>query len=284
VQLRREQSTSIARPGQVARAEQTPVGELALGDVPWPSGPDAVRIARVQDHSFLAAPIRRGSTVIDLGMNTGQFAATMMSVFGCSVVGVEPARALFDRIPRLPGLTAERAAITRRGESAEFFLSANPLAGTTDKRLSEPGASRIEVPGTTLADILDRHGVERTPLVKVDIEGGEIPMLDSASFETLRRVDQFTIEFHDFLDPAQAADVRRVTQRLQAAGFAHMTFSSRNNMDVLFVNRARIPFTPLHRCAVAIMYKYRRGIARNLNRRMFYWRAAREARASISVA
>ncbi|MFL5864151.1 MAG: FkbM family methyltransferase [Solirubrobacteraceae bacterium] len=258
-------------PEEADHLEHAPLGARALGDVPRPAGPDAVRVARVQDHSFLAAPIRPGSTVIDLGMNTGQFATTMISVFGCSVVGVEPAAALFDQIPKIPGLSAEQAAITAHGESAEFFLSADPLAGTTDKRLSAPNAQTIEVAGTTLAEILERHSVERTPLVKVDIEGAEIPMLDEASEETLQRVDQFTIEFHDFFDPAQAGDVQRVKKRLRSAGFAEMTFSPKN-MDVLFVNRSRVPFTGVHRCAIAVLYKYRRGVTRNVRRRMLDWR------------
>ena len=215
-------------------------------------------------------------------MNTGQFATTMISVFGCSVVGVEPAPTLFNQIPKIPRLTAQRAAITGHGESVQFFLSPDPLAGTTDKRLSGRHAPTIEVGGTTLAAILDRHSVERTPLVKVDIEGGEIPMLDNASLETLQRVDQFTIEFHDFLDPDQAADVDRIKRRLRSAGFAHLAFSS-NNMDVLFVNQLRVPFTGFHRCAVAMMYKYRRGITRNVRRRIVDWRTAREPGALVGA-
>lgn len=238
---------------------------MDLGDNVWPVGPDAVRIARLAEHSFLAAPITPGSTVIDLGMNSGQFAATMISRFGCSVVGVEPAPELFESIPDVPGLTAEHAAVTGDGRLATLSLSSSPLAATIDPRLSEPDAPTVAVDGVTLAELLDRHDVARTPLVKVDIEGAEIEMIDTASPETLRRAAQFTIEFHDFLDPAQAGDVRRAKARLRSAGFVEMAFST-DNTDVLFINRSQIAFTAAHQLAAAVLYKYPRGVIRHFAR------------------
>ena len=67
----------------------------------------------------------------------------------------------------------------------------------------------------TLAALLDKHGLDRATLVKVDIEGAELPMLESTSLQTLQRVDQFTLEFHDFVAPSQADDVHRAKQRLR---------------------------------------------------------------------
>ena len=70
---------------------------------------DSFRVARVAEHSFLAAPVTPGSTVVDLGVNLGEFAKTMVSDFGCSVVGVEPEPKRF-RLT-VDGLTVEPLAI-----------------------------------------------------------------------------------------------------------------------------------------------------------------------------
>lgn len=227
---------------------------------------DSIRIARVADHSFVAAPISPQSVVVDLGVNEGEFAIAMIERFGCSVIGLEPVPYLFSALPQLSGLTVESLAITAGASSARLHINSSSTAATTVTQLSDSTAPTVEVEGITLAGLLDRHGVVRASLVKVDIEGAEIEMLDDASLETLQRVDQFTIEFHDFLTTDLAAGVRRAKQRLRSAGFAELSLSG-DNSDVLFVNRARISFSPVHRAAAALAYKYPRGLRRKLDRR-----------------
>jgi hypothetical protein len=191
-----------------------------------PRAPDSFRTARVAEHTFLAAPITPGCTIVDLGVNLGGFSTSMIRKFGCSVVGVEPVPELFEAITGTHGLTVEHLAI-----SAE---------------------------------------------VKVDIEGAEIEMFETTPVETLQRIDQFSIEFHGFLDSRQADDIQRVKQRLRSAGFSEMAFST-DNTDVLFVNQARVPFASAQKAAAAVLYKYPRGISRNLQRRCDDSQRARRA-------
>jgi FkbM family methyltransferase len=228
--------------------------------------PDAIRIARVADHSFLAAPIDSASTVLDLGVNTGAFAIGMVERFGCRVIGVEPVPHLFLGLRSLTGVTVEQFAMT--SSNAPVSLNLNPSAcATIDQRLTQPGAEEVEVDGITLDALLDRHRLERVDLVKVDIEGAEHPTLDAAPREVLQRVDQFTVEFHDFLHPELAQSVRATRRRLRGAGFAELCLSG-DNSDVLFVNRARIPFGFGLQTAAAVSQKYPRALRRKLGRRV----------------
>jgi FkbM family methyltransferase len=229
-------------------------------------GPESIRIARIADHSFLAAPITPASIVVDLGVNMGAFAMAMIEAYGCAVVGAEPVPQLFAALPAVDGLAVERLAITADGGPTTLYLNQATCA-TIHEGLSQSDAPSVEVEGITLAGLLDRHLLERVPLVKVDIEGAEIAMIESATLATLKRVDQFTIEFHDFLDPGLAGAVRRARQRLRSAGFVDFKLS-RDNSDVLFVNRSRIPFGAVQRTAAAVTHKYPRGIARKLDRRV----------------
>ncbi len=226
---------------------------------------DAIRIARIADHSFLSAPITPSSVVVDLGVNAGEFAIAMIDHFGCTVVGVEPVPELYAALPELEGLTVDPLAITPDGKSATLHINPSSTAATIDQRLSHPDAPTVVVHGITLAGFLDRHGLQRAPLVKVDIEGAEIAMIQNATLQTLQRVDQFTIEFHDFLHPEMAEDVRRTETRLRSAGFAELSLSG-DNSDILFVNRTQIPFHVVHQTAAALTYKYPRGIARKIQR------------------
>ncbi len=236
--------------------------------------PDAIRIARVADHSFLSAPIGRTSAVLDLGVNTGAFASAMVDRFGCHVIGVEPVPQLFAALGGLTGVTVEQFAITADGEPVTLFINRSSCA-TIDARLSQPSADAVEVPGITLAALLERHRLDRAALVKVDIEAAEHAMIDTAPLEVLQRVDQFTIEFHDFLHPELVDSVRTTRDRLRAAGFAELSLSG-DNCDVLFVNRARIPFGPGLRAAAALSQKYPRALRRKLARRLHNLRSGRE--------
>lgn len=193
----------------------------------------------------------------------------MIAKFGCRVVGVEPVPELFEKLPVSDHLLVHRLAITSDGSPAAMYVeeggdAANSESATICEGLSR-GASSVRVDGITLEQLLDRHRLDRVSLAKVDIEGAEIPMLDTASTRTLRRVDQFSVEFHDFLDPALGQSVDRIKERLRSAGFAQFTFS-RGNTDVLFVNREHIRFEPAIRLAMAVFYKYPRGVRRRLRR------------------
>jgi FkbM family methyltransferase len=228
--------------------------------------PDALRMARIAGHSFLTAPLRPGAAVLDLGVNHGEFAIEILTRFGCRVFGVEPVPELFAALPTLPGLTVEQLAVTGNGGPARLYVNQSTCA-TIQESLSQSGAPTVEVAGVTLAGLLDRHGVEQVALVKVDIEGAELAMLAGASDETLRRTDQITIEFHDFLDPGLRGPVRESRRRLRDAGFAELAMS-RDSSDVLFVNRSRIAFGAGHKLAATLTQKYPRGIGRIAARKL----------------
>jgi len=221
-------------------------------------------VERLAGHSFLSAPLTRDSVVVDLGVNEGAFAHAIIRHYGCRVVGVEPVPELFETVPTDDRLTVERRAVTGDGGPATLYVNPSTCA-TIQASLAHREAPAQRVDGTTLEGLLDRHGVERAALVKVDIESAELDLLEGSSHETLRRADQFTIEFHDFLDPELAAPTERAKQRLRAAGFSELALS-RDNTDVLFVNAARLPFGRLRRAAVAVTHKYPRGLARLLRR------------------
>jgi len=223
-----------------------------------------LRVERLAGHSFLSAPLSRESVVIDLGVNEGAFAHAIIRDYGCRVVGVEPVPELFETVPADDRLIVERLAVTGDGGPATLYVNQSTCA-TIQASLAQHEAPAQRVAGTTLEGLLDRHGVERAALVKVDIESAELELLECSSPETLRRADQFTIEFHDFLDPELAAPTERAKQRLRAAGFSELALS-RDNTDVLFVNAARLPFGRARRTAVAVSHKYPRGMARLLRR------------------
>jgi hypothetical protein len=97
--------------------------------------------------------------------------------------------------------------------------------------------STIEVRAVTLSGFLAAAGLNRVDLVKFDIEGAEIEVLDSCSDEFLTAVPQLTIEFHDFLDLTPRSTVERVLRRLENLDFLVIGMWRQAYGDTLCVNR-----------------------------------------------
>jgi hypothetical protein len=80
-------------------------------------------------------------------------------------------------------------------------------------------------------------------VLKIDIEGAEIEVIDSLDDDLIKRVGQWTIEFHDSIGLTSPPDVERCVERIIKLGFHELFWSRyRNNMDVLLVNKDRFPF------------------------------------------
>jgi hypothetical protein len=120
-----------------------------------------------------------------------------------------------------------------------------------------------EVEVLDFPSVLGRLGVDRIDLMKVDIEGAELEMFASASDADLRRCNQITVEFHDFLYPEQSMQAEAIKRRLGALGFWIVNFSV-NNTDVLFVNAAATGTGRLQYLRLKYITKYAQGVPRRL--------------------
>lgn len=219
-------------------------------------------IARVAGHSFLLRPLRQpGAVAIDGGANLGGFARPLAR--RCRVLCVEPVPALAEGL-RQAGFAVERAALAERDGRARLELFQGTCASLAAEGRDDRVAA-IEVETLTLESLLARHGLRQVALLKLDIEGPESAILLQASAELLARIDQITVEFHDFLYPALAPEVDRAIARMEAAGFACFRFS-RDRSDVLFVNRERVPLGALRRWFLRGPYRLARGSLRWLVR------------------
>lgn len=220
-------------------------------------------VDRIEGHSFLSAALTADSVVVDLGINQANFAHDLHALTGCRVVGVEASPKLAEAAPRRDWLRVENVAITGADGPVSLHLNEGRDASLL-ATISEEDAGTVSVPGVTLQNFLNAQGISAIDLMKVDIEGAEIAMFDSTDDQVLENVAQITIEFHDFMDPAMAPDVARVKDRLRGLGFLCVNFS-RNNADVLFLNRRFIDVSAPGLIYMQAMYKYIRGIGRRLS-------------------
>ena len=76
-------------------------------------------------------------------------------------------------------------------------------------------------------------------MLKVDIEGAEIDMFNSTDDKVLKKINQITVEFHDFKKKDDKPVVRLINKRLASLGFIPVAYSkpSHEYYDMFFVNK-----------------------------------------------
>ena len=213
-------------------------------------------------HTFDGKMLGPDSTVIDLGANRGEFLSKVSKVYGCStLVAVEPNPELFKALAARSELIAINAAVSGSRGEARFAIDPNDLASRVVSRQTATDPAIVTVELITLEDVFSRAGVSKVDLLKIDIEGEEIPMLDAVSDETLRNIAQITIEFHDFCGLVSVNEVRRTISRLKNLGFYAARMSRIGHQDTWFINTKFRRVGPQMKVKI-ILLKYVRGIMR----------------------
>jgi FkbM family methyltransferase len=201
-------------------------------------------------------------TVVDCGSNRGEFAKHCAVRHGARVFSYEANPDLAAGLPELPGVTFVNAAVTGRPGSIEVHRAPG-MCSSVRFHESETGGSAI-VEGVTLEQIMTGNGIQRVDLLKLDIEGAELDVLERSSSEILSRCTQITCEFHDFIDRGDLPRIRGILENLRST-FVIVSLSVFNYGDVLFLNRAALAGRPLASAEV-LVHKYTAGLARMLRR------------------
>lgn len=188
------------------------------------------------DHTFFSGPITRKSTVLDLGANQGEFSRDIRDRYGCRVLAVEADPSIFSALSSEDSIQYVNHAIGGVDGEVQLLASSVPMASSIVAVPFEGTTSSVSVAGITLETLCQVYQIDRVDLLKVDIEGAEIAMFDTASDGFLReRIGQITIEFHDFCGLVTRADVNRIARRLRSLGYAEIRFCG--TYDALYVNR-----------------------------------------------
>lgn len=216
------------------------------------------KFTMLRGHHFLRGAVTPGSLVLDLGANHGEFATAILERFGCTPRLVEANPDLYDLLVADGRFRVLHCAASTHNGTITFNIARNDEGSSI---LSLPASSRygciheraVNVPSMTLEAIMTHFGLERLDLLKMDIEGAEVAILETCPGAVLRRIAQITVEFH--CDPSFGFGGRDraegVMDRLGDIGFARYDFSE-NLTDVLFVNHGLLGTTWFQRAGLRL--------------------------------
>ncbi len=224
-----------------------------------------MRSHRLHEHTFLPSLIGPGGIAIDCGANKGEFAQFLATRTGALVHAIEADPRLAKIIPQHPRITPHHYAVTGSGNEAMLNLGVESCSSI---HYQEAGnQERVKVPATTLDAFCQENAIEEIDLLKLDIEGEEIPVLENISDQLLARTKQMTVEFHDFLRPSERARIESILRNMGSRGFDTISFAYFSYRDTLFLNRRYYEMGVVERFSLIARSKYLAGTYRYVRAR-----------------
>ena len=206
-----------------------------------------VGVQKLRGHSFFGILLADPAVVVDAGAHRGEFFAALKSEYPISrALLIEANPALIGSLKETFGNEVDvlHAALVggHNDGLVAFTRSTNAEASTifSEWAAAYGIADRVDVPAVDLSHVTGELG-GRVDLVKLDVEGAEIDVLQTASTTDLASCGQLTVEFHHNRPPITRRDIERVCERLRCEGYAVVNANWPYVDDVLFVNVKTMP-------------------------------------------
>ena len=184
----------------------------------------------LEGHTFIDC-FDKKSVIIDLGANKGQFSKLMMEKYPQSTIIliegnphlIQDLKSTFGNKENIKIINVVIGPITQ--DSVKFYLSNNSKTSSIYKSIRdefevEKEINEVNLKMITLNDLFSLFNLEKIDLLKMDIEGAEWDILESFSKEDYKRVDQISVEFHDFVDPSLRKRSEQCIEKLKKFGYS----------------------------------------------------------------
>lgn len=178
--------------------------------------------------AFLRRHAARGSTVLDLGAHIGLFTVQLARSVGPTgrVISFEPAPATAAvlrqtiRYNRLEDVvTVREEALSGSSGEVELFDTGDECSNANSLVRTERTRASIRVTATTLDDLVEAERLD-VAVVKMDIEGSELSVLERAANLLSGQRPAMTIEVHPLELRAAGRDPKDVFDLLASHGYA----------------------------------------------------------------
>lgn len=225
---------------------------------------------QIEDHTFFTQFLGPESVVLDLGANRGAFSREMIARFGARCIAIEANPQLAHAIPPDPRLTVLNLAVGPESGVLPFFIAAHDERSSLSRMVAGENAEVLPVRVVRLGQLLTDLRFPRVDLIKFDIEGLEVEVLNSCPDDLLQSIPQLTVEFHDFNGMVPRKAIERTVERLLHLGFMMTRMWMRSYGDTLFLNRNQVTVDWLDRVRSRLVQRnwwwFQRFVRRKLGR------------------
>jgi FkbM family methyltransferase len=194
-------------------------------------------IETIYDHTVHPRYLGAQSHVLDLGANYGLFAKAITARFGCRCTAVEPSPEPFAAIAESPLISKLQAAAAAKSGTLPFHIAVDSVFSSLSSSPPSTVVQVIDVRALSLPDLFELVGISPLDLLKMDVEGTEIELLNTCPPSILQQIRQISVEFHDHCGITPAREVSATLARLHGLGFFSVRMSRNGHHDTWLINR-----------------------------------------------
>ena len=189
---------------------------------------------------FIKNQLYEGEVFIDIGANVGAYSLVASRLVGRSgkVIAFEPVGTIFQRLTenislnRLTNIIAEKRAVLDNNGMIDIYLSDRQNMGMSSifHFNSESGKSE-KVEAVSMDDYIEKRGISRISLIKIDIEGSEMLALKGMQRILERFHPKILIELKEETFTNSGYQAKNIIDFLVKAGYNMFIIDEQGNIS-----------------------------------------------------
>lgn len=187
---------------------------------------------------YVVGKLNDSSIAVDVGTGPeADFSRELVKLFGLKSFGFDPTRKHHGFLERISGrawpfFKFYKFALSDSKGDRRFYETADNVSGSFYRdhvNIKNDKISEYDAKTITLSDIFNLLNVSKIDVLKLDIEGAEYAVLESAGVDILEKISQLVVEFHhEIVGRFTALDTQRVIKYLKGLGYKVYTKDFRN--------------------------------------------------------
>jgi FkbM family methyltransferase len=177
-------------------------------------------IKEIKEHSFFEDKFNDQIVILDLGACRGEFTNEINSLYSIKkVILVEANPTNFRTLQNKENYILYNNVISSRdGDEIQFLEDTNsPYNGSIIFNYFNGTIHKIK--SISIKTIMKENNIDYIDLMKIDIEGSEYEILENFDEEDYKKINQITVEFHDFIDPSLKNRTFSIIQKMKNFGY-----------------------------------------------------------------
>ena len=208
--------------------------------------------------ALIESRLRPGDVFCDVGANIGYHSLLGSRAVGPSgkVIAIEASPMIYGKLlknlhlNRADNVEAVNVAVTAEPGQTPIYKGYDRNIGTASTDGSRGHGLEAVVQGLPLARILSAEDRKRLRLVKIDVEGAELSMLE----ELANEIHQYSPDLEIIVEVTPSDGVRGVFNRFWTLGFSSWTLSNSYNVTSAYLNFDKVR-APVPLCTVPTRHR-----------------------------
>lgn len=197
-------------------------------------------LKQIAEHSFFDDKFGSEIIVIDIGACRGEFINEMDKAYKMRKgILVEANPVLYKQLLNKENYVVYNNAVAKDDDTIITFYEDHKAAYVGSCVFNYFNGIPHKIKSISLETLIISNDIDVVDILKIDVEGSEYEILENISEDVLQKINQITVEFHDFIDPKLKPYTKNIINRMEASGYKSISKSTEymngsEHYDVLF--------------------------------------------------